>query len=100
MMFKPTHLLRRLLALMLAGMDLGMIAVIGIVLLIGIVKKNAIMMVDFAIERRRELLVESDKEVRILEKLRERRHVTHVTDEARQDIKASDEFASRLDASK
>ncbi len=39
-----------LLALMLAGMDLGMIAVIGIVLLIGIVKKNAIMMIDFALD--------------------------------------------------
>ena len=37
-------------ALLLAGMDLGMIAVIGIVLLIGIVKKNAIMMIDFALD--------------------------------------------------
>jgi multidrug efflux pump len=35
-------------------MDLSVIAIIGILLLIGIVKKNAIMMVDFAIERRRE----------------------------------------------
>jgi multidrug efflux pump len=43
-----------LLALLLAGMDLGMIAVIGIVLLIGIVKKNAIMMIDFALEAERE----------------------------------------------
>jgi len=43
-----------LLALMLAGMDLGMIAVIGIVLLIGIVKKNAIMMIDFALDAERE----------------------------------------------
>ncbi len=38
--------------LMLFGMDLSVIAVIGVVMLIGIVKKNAIMMVDFAIERR------------------------------------------------
>ena len=38
-----------LLALMLAGQDLGIVAVIGIILLIGIVKKNAIMMVDFAL---------------------------------------------------
>ena len=35
-------------------MDLSVIAMIGIVMLIGIVKKNAIMMVDFAIERRKE----------------------------------------------
>jgi multidrug efflux pump len=39
---------------MLAGTDLGIIAVIGIVLLIGIVKKNAIMMIDFALEAERE----------------------------------------------
>ncbi len=51
------------------------------------------------IERRRELLVESDKQVRILEKLRERRHESHVTGAAKQDIKASDEFASRRDFS-
>ncbi len=38
--------------LMLFGLDLSVIALIGIVMLIGIVKKNAIMMVDFAIERR------------------------------------------------
>jgi multidrug efflux pump len=42
-----------LLALMLAGNDLTVIAIIGIVLLIGIVKKNAIMMVDFALEAER-----------------------------------------------
>lgn len=42
-----------LLALMLAGKDLGIIAVIGIILLIGIVKKNAIMMIDFALEAER-----------------------------------------------
>jgi HAE1 family hydrophobic/amphiphilic exporter-1 len=38
--------------LMLFGMDLSVIAMIGVVMLIGIVKKNAIMMVDFAVERR------------------------------------------------
>ncbi len=43
-----------LLALMLAGDDLDVIAIIGIVLLIGIVKKNAIMMIDFALEAERE----------------------------------------------
>jgi multidrug efflux pump len=43
-----------LLALMIAGKDLDVIAIIGIVLLIGIVKKNAIMMIDFALEAERE----------------------------------------------
>ena len=42
-----------LLALMIAGSDLGVIAIIGIVLLIGIVKKNAIMMIDFALDAER-----------------------------------------------
>ncbi len=43
-----------LLALLVSGRELGVIAVIGIILLIGIVKKNAIMMVDFALEAERE----------------------------------------------
>jgi len=42
-----------LLALMLSGNDLGIIGVIGIILLIGIVKKNAIMMIDFALDAQR-----------------------------------------------
>lgn len=42
-----------LLALMLFGQDLSLIALIGIVLLMGIVKKNAIMMIDFALEAER-----------------------------------------------
>lgn len=42
-----------LLALMLTGNDLGVIGIIGIILLIGIVKKNAIMMIDFAIDAER-----------------------------------------------
>jgi multidrug efflux pump len=42
-----------LVALMLVGMELDVIAIIGIVLLIGIVKKNAIMMIDFAIDAER-----------------------------------------------
>ena len=42
-----------LLALMLSGYDLSVIALIGIVLLMGIVKKNAIMMIDFALEAER-----------------------------------------------
>ena len=43
-----------LLALMLCRTDFGIIALIGIVLLIGIVKKNAIMMIDFALEAERD----------------------------------------------
>ncbi|MDD4617311.1 MAG: MdtB/MuxB family multidrug efflux RND transporter permease subunit [Alphaproteobacteria bacterium] len=42
-----------LLALILAGDDLGVIGIIGIILLIGIVKKNAIMMIDFALDAER-----------------------------------------------
>ncbi len=48
----PSAGIGALLILMMFGMDLSVIAVIGVVMLIGIVKKNAIMMVDFAIERR------------------------------------------------
>jgi multidrug efflux pump len=43
-----------LLALMLFGQDLSVVAIIGIILLIGIVKKNGIMIVDFALEAERE----------------------------------------------
>ena len=42
-----------LIMLMAFGMELSVIAMIGIVMLVGIVKKNAIMMIDFALERRR-----------------------------------------------
>jgi hydrophobe/amphiphile efflux-1 (HAE1) family protein len=48
----PSAGIGALITLELAGMDLSVIAMIGAVMLIGIVKKNAIMMVDFAIERR------------------------------------------------
>jgi multidrug efflux pump len=43
-----------LLALMVMGTDLSLIAIIGIILLIGIVKKNAIMMIDFALDAERQ----------------------------------------------
>jgi multidrug efflux pump len=43
-----------LLSLLISGKDMGIIAIIGIILLIGIVKKNAIMMIDFALEAERE----------------------------------------------
>ena len=49
----PSAALGALLALLLARIELGLIAVIGIVLLIGIVKKNAIMMIDFALDAQR-----------------------------------------------
>ena len=42
-----------ILALLLTGNDLGVVGLIGIILLIGIVKKNAIMMIDFALEAER-----------------------------------------------
>ena len=50
----PSAALGALAALIAARLDLDIIAVIGIILLIGIVKKNAIMMIDFALEAERE----------------------------------------------
>ncbi len=50
----PSAGIGALLALMIAGKDLDVIGIIGIVLLIGIVKKNAIMIVDFALEAERQ----------------------------------------------
>jgi multidrug efflux pump len=50
----PSAGLGALLALLAAGQDLGVVGIIGIVLLIGIVKKNAIMMIDFALYAERE----------------------------------------------
>jgi multidrug efflux pump len=49
----PSAGLGALLALVLLGMDFGIITLIGVILLIGIVKKNAIMMIDFALEAER-----------------------------------------------
>jgi HAE1 family hydrophobic/amphiphilic exporter-1 len=48
----PSAGIGAILTLMLFNMEMSVIAMIGIVMLVGIVKKNAIMMVDFAIERR------------------------------------------------
>ena len=45
-----SFVLGALLALLICGMELSVIALIGIILLIGIVKKNAILMIDFALE--------------------------------------------------
>src|SRR6516162_7731891 len=50
----PSAGIGALLALMLGGHDLTIVAIIGIILLIGIVKKNAIMMIDFALDAERE----------------------------------------------
>ncbi|MBF4534268.1 multidrug efflux RND transporter permease subunit MdtB, partial [Salmonella enterica subsp. enterica] len=50
----PTAGVGALLALIIAGSELDIIAIIGIILLIGIVKKNAIMMIDFALAAERE----------------------------------------------
>src|SRR4029077_1323847 len=50
----PSAAVGALLALLLSGNDLGIVAVIGIILRIGIVKKNAIMMIDFALDAERE----------------------------------------------
>ena len=49
----PSAAIGALLALIVSRTDLGVVAIIGIVLLIGIVKKNAIMMIDFALEAER-----------------------------------------------
>jgi multidrug efflux pump len=49
----PSAGIGALLALMMAGDDLTIVAIIGIILLIGIVKKNAIMMIDFALDAER-----------------------------------------------
>ncbi len=49
----PSAGIGALLALMCVGSDLGVIGIIGIILLIGIVKKNAIMMIDFALDAER-----------------------------------------------
>ncbi len=49
----PSAAVGALIALMLAGEDLGVVGVIGLILLFGIVKKNAIMMIDFALDAER-----------------------------------------------
>jgi multidrug efflux pump len=66
----PTAGIGALLALLVTGTPFTVIALIGVILLMGIVKKNAIMMVDFALEHEREEGVGG--EVAILEACRER----------------------------
>ena len=50
----PSAGLGALLAILITGTDLGVLSIVGIVLLMGIVKKNAIMLVDFALDAQRE----------------------------------------------
>jgi multidrug efflux pump subunit AcrB len=52
-----------LVALLMCGMDLSLIALIGIILLIGIVKKNAIMMIDFALEAERDEMLPPEQSI-------------------------------------
>jgi multidrug efflux pump len=66
----PTAGIGALVALLVTGLSFTLIALIGVILLMGIVKKNAIMMVDFAIEHRRE--DGASAEAAILEACRER----------------------------
>ncbi|MEW6643251.1 MAG: multidrug efflux RND transporter permease subunit [Pseudomonadota bacterium] len=60
----PSAALGALATLMLGGYDFSLIALIGIILLIGIVKKNGIMMVDFAIVGERDLGLSSEESIR------------------------------------
>ncbi|MDI2594611.1 efflux RND transporter permease subunit [Pseudomonas sp. 681] len=53
-----------LIALLLTGTELSIIALVGVILLIGIVKKNAIMMIDFAITERREFGLSAKEAIR------------------------------------
>jgi multidrug efflux pump subunit AcrB len=53
-----------LMALMLCGMPLDLISLIGVILLIGIVKKNAIMMVDFALDAERQQAMTPEQAIR------------------------------------
>jgi multidrug efflux pump subunit AcrB len=59
----PSAGLGALLTLWAFGYDIGVIAIIGILLLIGIVKKNAIMMIDFAIEAERDHGMPAEKAI-------------------------------------
>jgi len=60
----PSAAVGALLSLMIAGRPLDLIAVIGIVLLIGLVKKNGIMMVDFALDAQRRLGLSPQEAIR------------------------------------
>ncbi|EIC29988.1 multidrug efflux RND transporter permease subunit [Methylomicrobium album] len=59
----PSAGMGALLALMICGTEFSIIALIGVILLIGIVKKNAIMMIDFALEAERERGLSSEEAI-------------------------------------
>ena len=61
---RPSAGVGALLALELYHMDFSLIALIGVILLIGIVKKNAIMMIDFAQDARRERGLDAEAAIR------------------------------------
>ena len=60
----PSAAVGALLGLMLTGQDLGVVGIIGIVLLFGIVKKNAIMMIDFALDAERNQGLSPEESIR------------------------------------
>ncbi len=60
----PSAAVGALLGLMLTGQDLGVVGIIGIVLLFGIVKKNAIMMIDFALDAERNQGLSPEQSIR------------------------------------
>ncbi|MFH7810394.1 MULTISPECIES: efflux RND transporter permease subunit [Acetobacter] len=66
----PSAAIGALLTLIVAGVNLDIMGIIGIVLLIGIVKKNAIMMIDFALEAEREQGMDSLRSIRTAATLR------------------------------
>ncbi|MFT8732625.1 MAG: efflux RND transporter permease subunit, partial [Acetobacter fabarum] len=66
----PSAAIGALLTLIIAGVNLDIMGIIGIVLLIGIVKKNAIMMIDFALEAEREHGMDSLRSIRTAATLR------------------------------
>src|ERR1700747_2033658 len=59
----PSATLGALIALILFNMEFSIIAMLGMILLIGIVKKNAILMVDFALQTEREELLSSEESI-------------------------------------
>ncbi|WP_337270794.1 efflux RND transporter permease subunit [Oryzifoliimicrobium ureilyticus] len=66
----PSAGLGALLALQMAGLDFGLVAMIGVILLIGIVKKNGIMLVDFAIQAEAEENLSSEQAIMKAAKMR------------------------------
>ena len=66
----PSAALGAVLALMAAGIDFGLVAMIGVILLIGIVKKNGIMLVDFAIQAEKTEGLSSEEAITKAAKLR------------------------------